>query len=224
MEGDGVVAGGAVSGDADDGGAPAVETQPIGDLVDDAFGFSDARAVAEDEVDAGAGAVVDGSEARACGTEKSGLEAAAMTWSSRRPWWLSRRRRAEERRSRAGAMPEAARHERAAETRSLVGREDEWEVEVERQAARETAVEQRVERKARRGAGTGAEIMKVQEGGAVKREESRWGSRWEGGVEVGGNSCNRGAPDSGSRSSLNFPAFPCPRSRLLRLPSDPSAS
>ncbi len=59
MEGDGVVAGGAVSGDADDGGAPAVETQPIGDLVDDAFGFSDARAVAEDEVDAGAGAVVE---------------------------------------------------------------------------------------------------------------------------------------------------------------------
>lgn len=56
MEGDGVVAGGAVRGDADDGGAPAVETQPVGDLVDDAFGLGDARAVAEDEVDSGAGA------------------------------------------------------------------------------------------------------------------------------------------------------------------------
>ncbi|RFC50751.1 MAG: hypothetical protein DVB22_001874 [Verrucomicrobia bacterium] len=77
-------------------------------------------------------------------------------------------------------MPEAARHERAAETRSLVGREDEWEVEVERQAARETAVEQRVERKARRGAGTGAEFMKVQEGGAVKPRRAGGGADGKG--------------------------------------------
>jgi hypothetical protein len=36
-----------------------LETQPVGDLVDDAFGFGDARPVAEDEVDAGAGAGVE---------------------------------------------------------------------------------------------------------------------------------------------------------------------
>jgi hypothetical protein len=114
-----------------------------------------------------------GREARAWGTEKSGLEAAAMTWTSRRPWWLSRRRRAEERRSRAGAIPETARHDRAAATKSSGVREDEWAGLVERQAARETAVEQRVERKARRGAGTGAGFMKVRGGGAMKREESR---------------------------------------------------
>jgi hypothetical protein len=70
-------------------------------------------------------------------------------------------------------MPEAARHERAAATKSSEVREDEWAGWVERQAARETAVEQRVERKARRGAGTGAGFIKVRGGGAVKREESR---------------------------------------------------
>jgi hypothetical protein len=94
---------------------------------------------------------------------------------------------------------------RAAATKSLGVREDEWAGWVERQAARERAVEQRVERKARRGAGTVAGFMKVRGGGAVKREESRGGSGWEArGVETGGNSCNRRGHDSGSRPFNSF--------------------